>query len=263
MTRPEPAAETAAEQTLDTLRVERRPDRTVVTLDRPAERNAINAAMVEELHGICAELEHTPRVLVLTGGTDGVFAGGADIAQLREQRRQDALAGINLRLFERIRQLPMPTVAAVDGHALGGGAELSYACDLRLSTPRTRFGQPEPQLGIMAGAGAAYRLVRLLGESVAKQVLLAGSVLDAQRALELGLVLEVAPPEELLARTHATVDRMLRGSAVALRLTKLVADAPQEAHPQLDLVAQAVLFEDEEKFARMDAFLSRRSRTGR
>ncbi|MEV7383895.1 enoyl-CoA hydratase/isomerase family protein [Streptomyces lydicus] len=253
---------TAAARTPDTLRVERREDRTVVALARPAERNAIDATMVAELHAVCAELEHEPRVLVLTGGTDGVFAGGADIAQLRERRRDDALAGINLQLFERIRRLPMPTVAAVDGHALGGGAELAYACDLRLATPRARFGQPEPRLGILAGAGAAYRLVRLLGESVAKQVLLAGSVLDGERAHELGLVLEVTPPEDLLARTHEVVDQMLRGSAIALRLTKLAVDAPEAAHPQLDLVAQAVLFEDEEKFARMDAFLHRGSRPG-
>ncbi|WP_246144290.1 enoyl-CoA hydratase/isomerase family protein [Actinacidiphila oryziradicis] len=253
---------TVVEEKLKTLRIEHRDDRTVVMLDRPAERNAIDATMVEELHGVCAELEREPGVLLLTGGTDGVFAGGADIAQLRERRRKDALAGINLRLFERIRALPMPTVAAVDGHALGGGAELSYACDIRLATPRARFGQPEPQLGILAGAGAAYRLVRLLGESVAKQVLLAGRTLDAQRALDLGLVIDVVPPEELLAAAHVTVDRMLRGSAVALRLTKLAVDAPEAAHPQLDLVAQAVLFEDEEKFTRMDAFLNRGSRGG-
>lgn len=254
---------TVPARTLNTLQVERTEDRMVVTLARPAERNAIDAAMVEELHSLCAELERAPRVLILTGGTDGVFAGGADIAQLRERRRDDALAGINLRLFERIRRLPMPTVAAVDGHALGGGAELAYACDLRLATSRTRFGQPEPQLGILAGAGAAFRLVRLLGESVAKQILLAGRTLDADRAYELGLVLDVVPPAELLPRTHEVVDRILRGSGIALRLTKLAVDAPEAAHPQLDLVAQAVLFEDEEKFARMDAFLQRRARPDR
>ena len=254
---------TVPAQTLKTLRVERAEDRMVVTLARPAERNAIDADMVEELHGLCTELEHAPRVLILTGGTDGVFAGGADIAQLRERRRDDALAGINLRLFERIRRLPMPTVAAVDGHALGGGAELAYACDLRLATPRTRFGQPEPQLGILAGAGAAFRLVRLLGESVAKQILLAGRTLDAAQACELGLVLDVVPPAGLLPRAHEVVDRILRGSGIALRLTKLAVDAPEAAHPQLDLVAQAVLFEDEEKFARMDAFLQRRARPDR
>lgn len=249
---------TAQAEDTGTLRVEWRDDRTVVALNRPRERNAIDSAMVADLHRVCTKLEREPRVLVLTGGTDGVFAGGADIAQLRERRRDDALAGINLRLFDRIRNLPMPTIAAVDGYALGGGAELAYSCDLRIITPRTRFGQPEPRLGILAGAGAAYRLVRLLGESVAKQILLAGRDLDAAECHRLGLALDVVEPRELLASAHAVVDRMLGSSAIALRLTKLAVDAPEAAHPQVDLLAQAVLFEDVEKFDRMTAFLQRK-----
>ncbi|MGH3952200.1 MAG: enoyl-CoA hydratase/isomerase family protein, partial [Pseudonocardiaceae bacterium] len=209
-------------------------------------------------HEVCAELERDPKVLVLTGGTDGVFAGGADIAQLRERRRDDALAGINLRLFERIRALPMPSVAAIDGWALGGGAEIAYACDVRFATPRTRFGQPEPQLGILAGAGGPFRLVRLLGESIAKQILLAGRTLDADEARQVGLVLDVVEPEDLLAAADKLVDRMLRGSTTALRLTKFAVDAPPEAHPHVDLLAQALLFEDSEKFERMTAFLNRK-----
>lgn len=240
------------------LRVDRRSDRVWVTLNRPAERNAIDVAMVAELHSVCAELEDHPKVLVLTGGTSGVFAGGADIAELLQRRREDALAGINLRLFERIRALPMPTVAAVDGWALGGGAELTYACDLRIATARAKFAQPEPRFGILAGAGAAYRLVRLVGESVAKQVLLAGRTLDGEDALRLGLVSELVEPDQLFGAADALVDRMLLLSATALRLTKMAVDAPAAAHPQVDMLAQAVLFEDSEKFARMKAFVDRK-----
>lgn len=249
---------TAQVEGTGTLRVEWCDDRAVVTMNRPRERNAIDASMVAELHAVCARLEREPRVLVLTGGTDGTFAGGADIAQLRERDREDALAGINLRLFERVRSLPMPSVAAIDGYALGGGAELAYACDIRIVTRRTRFGQPEPRLGILAGAGATYRLVRLLGESVAKQILLAGRELDAEECHRLGLALEVVAPDDLLGRAHSLVDTMLRAPGLALRLTKLATDAPEVAHPQLDLLAQAVLFEDPEKFARMTAFLERK-----
>lgn len=246
----------AAEE--QSLLVEHRDDRVWVTLDRPEERNAIDANMVAELHAVCAELEASPKILVVTGGASGVFAGGADIAELLQRRRQDALAGINLRLFERIRTLPMPTIAAVDGWALGGGAELAYACDLRIATTRVKFGQPEPRLGILAGAGAAFRLVRLLGESVAKQVLLGGRTLDADDALRLGLVSEVVDPDALLASADALVDRMLMCSSAALQLTKMVVDAPASAHPQVDLLAQAVLFEDSEKFERMTAFVNRK-----
>ncbi|MDI2130055.1 enoyl-CoA hydratase/isomerase family protein [Yinghuangia seranimata] len=246
--------------TYRTLDVTEASDRVVVRLDRPAERNAISREMVDELHAVCGRLEKEPRALLLTGGDQGVFAGGADIAELRERGRLDALDGINLRLFERIRALPMPTVAAIDGYALGGGAELAYACDLRIASDRAVFGQPEPQLGILPGAGATWRLVRLLGESVAKQILLAGRRLDAEEALRCGLVIDVVPADGLLAAADALLDRVLRSSALALRLTKMAVDAPEGAHPSFELAAQAVLFEDEEKRERMTAFLERRAK---
>ena len=239
-----------------TLRVEEHGDRVVVTLSRPEARNAINAAMVGELHDVCALLEEEPRLLLLTGD-GGTFAAGADIGELRERGRDQALRGINSRLFDRVARLPMPTVAAVDGYALGGGAELAYACDLRLASPAAVFGNPEPGLGILAAAGACWRLRDLVGASVAKQVLLAGKLLDAEEALRLGLVTELAPSGEgeLLKRAHALLDRMARSGPLALRLTKLVADAPG-GHPIADDLAQAILFESADKRARMDAFLS-------
>lgn len=241
------------------LRVEEQDDRVVVVLDRPEVRNAIDAAMVADLHAVCGQLEAQPRVLVLTGA-GGVFAAGADIRELRERRREDALAGINSGLFERVAHLPLPTVAAVDGHALGGGAELAYACDFRIATPRARFGNPEPQLGILAAAGACWRLRELVGLPLAKQVLLAGRVLDGAQALAAGLVGEVVEPDALLPAAHALVDRVLRSDPLALRLTKLALAAPAGAHPRFDDVAQAVLFESEAKQTRMTDFLERRSR---
>lgn len=232
-----------------------------ITLSRPAERNAIDSQMVAELHAVCEELETVPRPAIITGGSAGVFAGGADIAELRQRNRDDALAGINLNLFSRVRALPMPTIAAVDGYALGGGAELAYACDLRIATPRTVFGQPEPRLGIIAGAGATYRLVRLVGESVAKQVLLAGAQIKADRAVELGLVHQVVEPADLLTAAHQLADQMLRCSPMALRMTKMAVDSAPEAHPHIDLAIQALLFEDDEKYRRMAEFLNRNTIT--
>ncbi|MBM7366949.1 enoyl-CoA hydratase/isomerase family protein [Gordonia hydrophobica] len=234
-------------------------DHVEVTLNRSDTKNAIDAQMIDELHRVCAILERTPQIMILTGGADGVFAGGADIAQLRDRNRDDGLAGINVTLFERIRALPLPTVAAIDGYALGGGAELSYACDVRLATPRTVFGQPEPGLGIIAGAGATFRLVRLLGESVAKQVLLAGEWLDADQALRFGLVQSVVDPTELVAAARGVAEKMGRSSQLALRMTKLAVDAGEGAHPQIELAIQAMLFEDDEKIARMTDFLDRRA----
>ena len=126
-----------------TLAVDELDDRVTVRLNRPDKRNAIDQAMVDELHTVCGELERRPRPMLLTGGADGVFAAGADIGQLRDRTSADALRAINSGLFNRIRALPMPTIAAIDGPALGGGAELSYACDIRLCTTRSFFGQPE------------------------------------------------------------------------------------------------------------------------
>ncbi|MQY33817.1 putative enoyl-CoA hydratase echA8 [Streptomyces sp. RB17] len=244
--------------TWETLLVEERDDRVMVTLNRPDARNAISGRMIAELHGVCDELERRPKLLLLTGH-GRVFAGGADISELLRRGRDEALQGINSRLFERVRRLPMPTVAAVDGWALGGGAELAYACDLRIAGPDAVFGNPEPALGILAAAGACWRLPELVGESVAKQVLLAGRNLDARAALATGLVIDVVPAEKLLDEAHALLDRMARSSAVALRLTKLVVDSPG-AHPVADDLAQAVLFEGEDKKDRMIRFLQKRSR---
>jgi enoyl-CoA hydratase len=237
----------------ETLLVEEREDRVVVTLHRPEARNAISGRMIDELHEVCAELERVPKLLLLTGHGH-VFAGGADIAELLRRGRDEALQGINSRLFERVRRLPMPTLAAVDGWALGGGAELAYACDLRIAGPDAVFGNPEPGLGILAAAGACWRLPELVGESVAKQVLLAGRNLDARAALAAGLVIDVVPADELLDAAHMLLDRMARSSATALRLTKLVVDSPG-AHPVADDLAQAVLFEGQDKKDRMTQFL--------
>ncbi len=240
------------------ISVDEQDDRLVVTLTRPERRNAIDGWMIDELHTVCAELERAPRLLLLTGGADGIFAGGADIAELRERGRMDALAAINQGLFARILRLPLPTVAAVDGPALGGGAELAYACDLRICTDRAYFGQPEVRLGILAGAGATYRLPRLVGEGLAKELLFTGRRLGAEEALAVRLVSKVTTPDELIAAAHSLLDEVAKGSALALRLTKAAVDAPEAAHPQIELLSQAVLFEDAEKHARMTAFLDRR-----
>ena len=234
----------------------------LVTLNRPERRNAIDLELVEQLHALCAELERSPRVLVLTGGTNGMFAAGADIGELLHRGVDDALAGINMTVFQRIHRLPMPTIAAVDGYALGGGAELAYACDLRVITDRAVFGQPEAGLGILAAAGGTWRLRSLVGEAVAKEMLFCDRRLDAQEALRLGLVSQVTTPDRLLDTARALVGRMSRNSPLALRLAKMAVDAPQDAHPVVDVIAQAVLFESQDKKDRMQAFLARRGAAG-
>jgi enoyl-CoA hydratase len=239
------------------LLVEEHDDRVVVRLNRPEVRNAIDLATVEALHEACRSLEATPRVALLVG-SGGTFAAGADIGQLRERRRDDALAGINSGIFDRIHKLPMPVVALIDGYALGGGAELAYACDFRIGTPTTKIGNPEPGLGILAAAGAAWRLKELVGEPLAKDILLAGRVLDTDEALDVRLLNEIVSADELEAAGHRLADRITAQASLAVRLTKSVFHAPRDAHPLIDDVAQAVLFETQDKLDRMTAFLERR-----
>lgn len=242
------------------LHVEALADRVVVTLDRPEVRNAIDQQMVDELHSVCAELESDPRVLLLIG-SGGVFAAGADISQLRDRGHTEALRGINSSVFDRVRRLPMPVIGLIDGFALGGGAELAYACDLRIGTSRVKIGNPEPGLGILAAAGSTWRLAELVGEPVAKQILLAGRILDADEALALHLLSEVVDPDDLLAAGHRLADVICKQAPLAVRLTKAVFHAPREAHPFVDDLAQAVLFETTDKRERMTAFLEKKERS--
>lgn len=266
-----PAAATSEEQAaggtpawaadFEALRVSERPDRLHVALDRPDVRNAIDQVMVDELHTVCGHLEREPKIMVLSGtrvNGKGIFASGADIAQLRERRREDALRGVNSQIFDRIAKLPMPVVAALDGYALGGGAELAWAADFRIGTPRLKVGQPETGLGIIAAAGALWRLKELAGEALAKDILMAGRILSADEALEARLITEIHEPDELLTAADALADRIAAQDPLAVRISKRVFAMPREAHPHVDELAQAVLFESQAKFDRMQAFLDRK-----
>lgn len=236
-------------------------------LNRPEVRNAIDETMVAELHELCQQLENDPQILILTGcvaetskGPRGIFASGADIAQLRERRRADALRGINSGIFDRIAKLPSPVIAAIDGFALGGGLELALAADFRLATPRAKFGQPEAGLGIIAGAGALWRLKETVGAPVAKEILLAGRILSGEEAHALHLVTEIHDPEELDAAAADLAGRVAALDPLAVRLSKQLMDMPAAAHPAVDNIAQAVLFESPAKFDRMQAFLDKKNK---
>lgn len=250
-----------------TVRIDEQDDRMVVSLMRPAVRNAIDQKMVDELHAICTYLERSPKILILTGLSDedavdgnAVFASGADIGELRDRRRESGLLGINAMIFRRLAHLPLPVIAALDGYTLGGGAELAYAADFRIGTPRVKLGNPEPGLGIMAAAGGTWRLAELVGEPLAKEILLAGRVLNGEECREVRLINDLISPGELMARAHEWADRISKSDPFAVRVTKTVFRMPREAHPEVDTIAQALLFESEQKFERMDAFLARRDK---
>ena len=222
----------------ESLRIEDRGAFVLATLDRPEKRNAIDQDLVDALHALCARLEVERRTLVITG-SGGTFAAGADIAQLRERRAADALKGINTRCFQRIRALPMPVIAVLDGYALGGGAELAYAADIRIGTPSLKIGNPETGLGIIAAAGATWRLKEIVGEALATEMLLTGRILGADEALAAGLVSTIVESHAALEHAASLAERIAALDPAATQATKRALLAPASAHPAIELAEQA------------------------
>jgi enoyl-CoA hydratase/carnithine racemase len=240
------------------LVVERRGDALLVGFNRPEKRNAIDLATTEAVHQVLIDYARERCVLVLHSTTPGMFVAGADIGELLERDADDAFMGINLRLFERLEAHRWPTIAVVDGPALGGGCELAMACDLRVASTRARFAQPELNLGILAGAGANWRLAQLVGLAQARRMLYLGETLDADAALAGGLVDAVHEPEAALDAALEMVATIAARSWRALELTKLALRLHRPATSTFDMAAQSLLFESDDKRQRMENFLNRR-----
>ena len=241
------------------LRVELRQDLVTVGIHRPDKSNALDRQMSEELGRVLEQARHgPPAVLLLYSTTPGMFVSGADVKELLVRRADDALLAINAGLFEQLEAFRWPTIALVDGPALGGGCELALACDLRLATPRSRFGQPETGLGILAGAGGNWRLPQLVGVGLARRMLYAGEQLDGAAAADAGLVDGIHAPESLMTAGRDLAGRISRQSWRALELTKLALRLNRPATTMFDLAAQALLFESDDKRARMEVFLERK-----
>jgi enoyl-CoA hydratase len=240
------------------LVVERRGDALLVGFNRPEKRNAIDLATTEALHQVLSDYARERCILVLHSTTAGMFVAGADIKELLARDADDAFVGINVKLFERLEAHRWPTIAVVDGPALGGGCELAMACDLRIASPRARFAQPELNLGILAGAGANWRLAQLVGLARARRMLYLGETLDAAGALAAGLVDAVHEPEEILDAALAMVATIASRSWRAVELTKLALRLHRPATSAFDMAAQSLLFESEDKRARMENFLNKR-----
>jgi enoyl-CoA hydratase len=239
---------------------ERRGDAVLVGFNRPEKRNAIDLATTEALHQVLTDHARERCILVLHSTTPGMFVAGADIGELVARDADDAFMGINVRLFERLEVHRWPTIAAVDGPALGGGCELAMACDLRIASTRARFAQPELNLGILAGAGANWRLPQLVGLPLARRMLYLGETLDADAALAAGLVDAVHEPEALLDAALAMAAEIATRSWRALELTKLALRLHRPATSTFDMAAQSLLFESDDKRRRMESFLNRRKR---
>lgn len=246
------------------VKLEREGALALVTLNRPERRNALDKAMIDALHGVLDTLAEDDAVgaMILAGAGDKAFAAGADIAQLRDRRRREALLSINSRLFQRLEETPYPTIAAIRGFCLGGGSELALACDLRIAGESAKFGQPEVSLGIVPGAGATYRLPRAVGAAKARELIFTGRIIGAAEALRIGLVNEVVADGEVDAAARRMAADIVKQDRLAVRFAKLLFRLDGSARPGAgyigEAMAQAVLFESEEKVRRMTEFLDRK-----
>jgi enoyl-CoA hydratase/carnithine racemase len=217
-----------------------------ILLDRPRRANAYRDATLEALsRALAAHVEaEGVRVVVVGSAVPGRFSSGADLDELGHRSGEDALRLLSRELFDRLAECPKPTIAAIDGPAIAGGLELALACDLRLASNRARFALPETALGLIPAAGATWRLPRLVGDAVARRMILFGDELDAEEALRVGLVSEVVAPEELADRVQCSAERAARLDPLALRLAKQALAAPTEGGArELTRSGQAVLYE--------------------
>lgn len=248
----------------DVLQVEVAEGMATLTINRPEVLNALDDAVKARLDETLAALERDPAVgvVVLTGTGDRAFVSGADISALAAKGPQHRLAPGLAETFWALEHLPQPTIAAVNGYALGGGCELALACDLRIASERASFGQPEVNLGILPGAGGTQRLSRLVGVGKAKELIFTGAIIDAAEAKAIGLVNEVVPHGELLGRARAVAHLILSKGPLAVRLAKAaitvgMADG-MVSGLAFEKMAQAFLFTTADRAEGMRAFLEKR-----
>lgn len=196
----------------------------VITVNRPKALNALNSATLQELTDAFNELANNSsiRAVILTGSGEKAFVAGADIAEMNNKSTMEAryFSQLGHQLMNRIESLPQPVIAAINGFALGGGLELAMACDIRLASENAKFGQPEVNLGLLAGFGGTQRLPRLVGGGLASEILFTADMLNAQEAYRIGLVNHVYPIEELLEHALTMARKIASKAPIAIQLTK-------------------------------------------
>ena len=235
-----------------------------LTIDRPSVRNALNRETVEECLEALGELAGNDEagVVIITGACESAFVSGSDINEIRERTRDDGLASIASSLCSAVEHFPRPTIAAVNGHALGGGCELALACDIRIASETATFGQPELGLGIIPAAGGTQRLPRVVGMGWAKHLVLTGEIVDAKQALAIGLVTAVTPAGQLMVRARELAKKILRQGPLAARLAKMALNLSARIDLDSGLVvetlAQAICYASEDKQEGTAAFLEKR-----
>ena len=213
----------------------------VVTLNSP-KVNALSTAVLSRLHEVARDLTENPAGAVVITGGDRLFAAGADISEFGGASEAITIGAAFHTALNAIAAIPSFTIAAVSGYALGGGCELSLACDYRIASTKAVFGQPEILLGIIPGGGGTQRLPRLVGASRAKELMMTGRQVKADEAIVIGLANEVVEPDALMNRALELAASIAAGATVATRLIKQAVDQGIETDLASGLVLELQLF---------------------
>lgn len=236
----------------------------LITINRADKHNAISLATLRELHdvvGMSAE-DECVKVIAITGAGGKAFSSGSDLSEVMDRDLSKALEPLVQGLAEKLEKTPKPTIAAIDGICMGGGLEVALGCDLRVATHKSKFATPEGKLGIIPGGGATARLPRIVGRGWGMEMLLMGEPIDAERALQIGLITRLVEAEELIPEIKEMADRLSKFAPFVPRTMKMMVHAGMEASLtgalMLEKYAQGALVQTEDKAEGISAFLEKR-----
>jgi enoyl-CoA hydratase len=236
-----------------------------IIINRPELRNALNTDTLLEIESALDVFrdDKNIRVIIFTGAGEKSFAAGADISQLNKRTMIDALKPNMTATYRKIEDYEKPTIAAINGFALGGGLELALACDIRVASLNAKLGLPEVGLGIMPGAGGTQRLSRIIGRGKAMELILTGDVITAAEAERFNLISKAVPLEELMDTAKEYARRISLKGPLAVRMAKAAvnrgADMEMETALYLEKLAQTILIGSEDKLEGTQAFLEKRT----
>ena len=237
----------------------------MITINRPEVRNALDPQTIGEIRDAIrtCRFDDDVRVVILTGAGGKAFASGADIRTLKARKTLEVLKSESQETLNEIENLDKPVIVAIDGYALGGGCELSMACDIRIATSRSKLGQPEVNLGLIPGMGGTQRLQRLVGLGKAKELIFTGDIISADEAKSIGLVNQVvSEPEELLSVAKEMARKIISKAPIAIALSKTALNVGSNVDLHSGLLfekhAQTIAFSTEDRIEGTSAFLEKR-----
>ncbi|WP_251861011.1 short-chain-enoyl-CoA hydratase [Clostridium sp. Marseille-Q2269] len=237
----------------------------ILTLNRESVLNALNTEVLKEINMILDDIKNDEEtyVLIITG-KGKAFIAGADISEMKDKTPMEAriFGELGQSICRKIETMEKPTIAAINGYALGGGCELAMSCDIRIASEKAKFGQPEVGLGITPGFGGTQRLSRLVGLSKAKELILTTDIVKAQDALNIGIINKMVPPESLLEESVKLAEKIVSKPQSAVRYAKTAINVGYETNIDTGMVIEkdvfGLCFATEDQKEGMKAFLEKR-----